>query len=181
MRQEKEMLFFAALAFVIVGFTTSVINEAIGAIAGGLSNGYFPPLDPLLPRVGDSYGSGYFGASRDGGRRKHMGQDYLSSPGQSVFSPVSGIVKKVGPAYASGESGWLKMVTIETSFGAKVNIMYVLPWAVEVGQKVTRGQLLGNAQDLTKKYPGIKNHIHLEVLMFGLHVDPVDFFKIKTA
>src|SRR5690606_26576081 len=48
------------------------------------------------PRIHDSYGSGAFGASRDGGSRHHEGVDYTAQAGQDVRAPISGFVTKIG-------------------------------------------------------------------------------------
>jgi murein DD-endopeptidase MepM/ murein hydrolase activator NlpD len=51
-------------------------------------------------REHDAYGEGEFGASRDGGARRHEGVDYDATPGQAVVAPISGFVSKIGYAYA---------------------------------------------------------------------------------
>ncbi len=50
-------------------------------------------------RTPDAFGSGDFGASRDGGARTHNGQDYSAVPGSTVLSPVAGKVMKLGYPY----------------------------------------------------------------------------------
>ena len=50
-------------------------------------------------RENDKFGSGYFGASRDGGKRQHKGVDYAVYPGSLVYAHVGGTVTKLGFPY----------------------------------------------------------------------------------
>lgn len=114
------------------------------------------------PRVHDAYGYGAFGASRDGGSRKHEGVDYMADAGQDIAAPISGYVTKIGAAYA-GDSH-LKFVEITNeAIGYTARAFYVDP-DVEVGDVVRLGQTIGKAHSLQSKYPGgMTNHVHLEV------------------
>ncbi|GAB6053942.1 hypothetical protein JCM17960_27620 [Magnetospira thiophila] len=47
-------------------------------------------------RPQDGMGDGRYGASRDGGKRKHTGVDFVAKPGQDVVSTVDGTVTKLG-------------------------------------------------------------------------------------
>lgn len=114
------------------------------------------------PRTHDTYGLGAFGASRDGGSRKHEGVDYQAEAGQVVAAPISGYVTKIGAAYA-GDSD-LKFVEITNdAIGYTARAFYVDP-TVEVGDTVRLGQQIGTAHSLQSKYPGgMTDHVHLEV------------------
>lgn len=109
----------------------------------------------------DAFGSGDFLARRDAGARKHHGVDYVAAVGQPVHAPISGEVSRLGYAYG-GKSG-LRLVEIangETKYTARV--LYVDP-SVEVGDVVVAGEEIGRAQDLGERYPGITNHVHVEL------------------
>ena len=57
-------------------------------------------------------------------------------------------------------------VLIEGNGGHKgytIKIFYMTPSISIVGKTVKVGDKIGVAQDLTRKYPGITNHIHMEV------------------
>ncbi|MEZ5626335.1 MAG: hypothetical protein R3E34_02230 [Rhodocyclaceae bacterium] len=56
--------------------------------------------------------------------------------------------------------------------GLEIKIFYMTPADGMVGQSVTAGQTIGSAQSLLAKYPGITNHIHLEIRQNGIVVDP---------
>jgi murein DD-endopeptidase MepM/ murein hydrolase activator NlpD len=117
------------------------------------------------PRGHDDFGDGQFGARRDGGAREHEGVDYVAQAGQDVAAPISGYVTKIGYAYAGSSD--LKFVEITNpALGYVARAFYVTP-DVEVGQAVHLGETIGRDQSLQKHYPGITNHVHLEVMEPG--------------
>jgi hypothetical protein len=113
-------------------------------------------------RQWDAYGSGRFGASRDGGTRHHAGADYVAQPDQVVVAPISGFVTKIGYPYADDLN--LRYVEI-TNPALKISarVFYVHP-SVEVGEPVSIRAPIGTAQSLQARYPGgITDHVHLEL------------------
>lgn len=114
------------------------------------------------PREHDAYGAGGFGASRDGGTRKHAGVDYVAAPGQSVGAPISGFVSKIGYAYPGDTT--LRYVEIDNpALKLSARVFYVDP-KVQPGDAVAIGHPIGTAQTLQAKYPGgITDHVHLEL------------------
>ena len=108
-------------------------------------------------RQGDKHGSGVFGAPR--GSLLHKGVDYLVRPGDAVVAPCRGVVTRLGRCYADTDE--YKLVEINTGVTV-VRVLYVQP-IVGGGDYVTAGEPIGFAADLTKRYPGISNHVHLEV------------------
>ncbi len=117
------------------------------------------------PRGHDEFGDGGFGARRDGGSRDHEGVDYVAKAGQDVLAPISGYVTKIGYAYAGSSD--LKFVEISNpALGYVARAFYVTP-GVELGQAVRLGEVIGTDQSLQKHYPGITNHVHLEVMEPG--------------
>ena len=117
------------------------------------------------PRGHDDFGDGEFGARRDGGSRSHEGVDYTAQAGQDVRAPISGYVTKIGYAY-SGSSD-LKFVEITNpALGYVARAFYVDP-GVEVGQSVRLGESIGSVESLQRHYPGITDHVHLEVMEPG--------------
>ncbi|KRA59778.1 peptidase M23 [Caulobacter sp. Root655] len=117
------------------------------------------------PRGHDDFGDGEFGARRDGGAREHEGVDYTATAGQNVKAPISGYVTKIGYAYAGSSD--LKFVEITNpALGYVARAFYVTP-GVEVGQTVRLGQSIGSVESLQRHYPGITDHVHLEVMEPG--------------
>ena len=118
-----------------------------------------------VPRGHDDFGDGRFGARRDGGTREHEGVDYVASAGQDVQAPISGYVTKIGYAYAGSSD--LKFVEITNpALGYVARAFYVSP-DVEVGQTVRLGEAIGRVASLQGHYPGITDHVHLEVMEPG--------------
>lgn len=120
----------------------------------------------------DGYGSGSFLASRDGGSRQHHGIDVVTAVNEPVYSPISGTVTRLAYPYADDTS--YKGLVIENS-GILVKLFYVSP-TVTPGTTVKAGQQIGTAQNLNRRYPGITNHIHVEVYVNGQLTDPTKLF-----
>lgn len=121
---------------------------------------YYNPVHGAM-RGYDDFGSGAFGASRDGGKRKHEGVDYVVAPGAAVRSPISGEVARLGYAYR-GVGGYRIVEVVNSKTKIKARVFYVAP-SVAVGDEVVAGQEIGVAQDLNARYPGITNHVHVEL------------------
>ena len=116
-----------------------------------------------VPRGHDAYGYGEFGASRDGGSRRHEGVDFIADKGQPVAAPISGYVTKIGSAYADGSD--LKFVEITNpAISYVARVFYVNP-QVKEGDVVRLGQEIGEAHGLQARYPGgMTDHVHLELM-----------------
>lgn len=135
-------------------------------------------LDIALPvgdavRGVDAYGSGAFGASRDGGRRAHRGVDFVAAAGDAVRAPIAGVVTQIGPAYA-GEDRLLYVEIVNPLTGYTARVFYVSP-RVRPGEAVDAGTVIGRAQDLAARYPaGMTNHVHVEFTgRRGARLDPL--------
>ncbi|MES2033303.1 MAG: M23 family metallopeptidase [Pseudomonadota bacterium] len=114
------------------------------------------------PRTHDHFGSGAFGARRDGGSRSHEGVDYGAVANQAVRAPISGYVTKIGYAYGGDDS--LKFVEITNpALGYVARTFYIDP-LVKVGDIVRLGGRIGTAESLQSHYPGITDHVHLEIM-----------------
>jgi murein DD-endopeptidase MepM/ murein hydrolase activator NlpD len=108
----------------------------------------------------DAFGSGAFNASRDGGSRRHSGIDIVATPGEAVFSPISGKVVRIAYPYANDLS--YKGLLIENS-SYSVEIFYITP-VVAIGSHVAAGQKIAVAQNIAAKYgTGMINHTHIEI------------------
>ena len=127
----------------------------------------------LEVRTPDKWGAGHYKAPR--GKRTHNGIDYTCPAGYSVLAPVSGVVTKFG--YPYGDDLSFKYIQIShTSAEGDYDhrIFYVSPgW--EIGTNVKEGQVIGIAQDLTVRYPGITPHIHYEIKLNGEFINPNEF------
>ena len=115
----------------------------------------------LGQRGEDAYGSGAFGASRDGGRRRHNGLDLVAPVGAPIRAPISGIVTRVGQAYAGEpELQFVEITSPKTRYSARV---FYVGSSRAPGAQVTAGEIIGRAQDLGRRYAfGMTNHVHVE-------------------
>lgn len=111
----------------------------------------------------DAYGYGEFGASRDGGVRRHEGVDFMAQAGQAVLAPISGYVTKIGYAYAGDQN--LKFVEITNPALNYVGRVFYINPSVEEGDAVAIGHKIGQAHTLQDKYAGgMTDHVHLELM-----------------
>ena len=109
-------------------------------------------------RTTDKYGSGEFGAPR--GDHTHRGVDIAAAPGSIVLSPVMGEVTKHG--YPYGDDLSFRYIEVTDAKGYRVRLFYIEPM-VPVGGKVGIGLQVGKVQSLQPRYPGITDHVHVEV------------------
>jgi len=129
------------------------------------------------PRDHDNFGSGAYGARRDGGSRSHEGVDYIAVADQAVRAPISGYVTKIGYAYGGDDS--LKFVEITNpALGYVARTFYIDPM-VTVGEVVRLGAQIGKAESLQSHYPGITDHVHLEIMNAGQ--ERIDAGRVITA
>lgn len=122
----------------------------------------------------DDFGCGAFGAERDAGERRHEGVDFDATAGQAVDAPLSGFVSRIGFAYP-GDTRY-KFVEIENpALHYAARVFYIDP-TVHEGQAVHVGQPIGLDHSLEPRYPGITNHVHLEIERIGgRHLDATRF------
>jgi murein DD-endopeptidase MepM/ murein hydrolase activator NlpD len=131
-----------------------------------------------VPRTHDAFGHGEFGASRDGGSRHHEGVDYVADAGQDVAAPISGFVTKIGYAYGGANSPRFVEIT-NPAIGYVARTFYIDPGVV-VGEAVRLGQTIGTVVSLQSHYPGITDHVHLEVMKAGERLNAETLIVART-
>jgi len=116
----------------------------------------------------DTGGSGFYHAQRGSGI--HIGLDLTlpEGPGQLIFAPITGRFVRVAHPYAddlSYQGGVFRSGDLD------VRAFYFLPDESIVGRRVTMGQVIGVAQDVSlrykEKYPGMKPHLHVQIGKYG--------------
>lgn len=130
-------------------------------------------IRPTLQGVirNDGAGQGHFGAPR--GDHKHAGTDYVVTPHDAVFAVGDGKLIRSGYAY-EGDSVY-RLCEIRSE-GIAVKLLYVYPFPSLIGEYVRAGDVIGAAQDITKKYSDdMLPHVHLEVRVNDVLVDPETF------
>ncbi len=135
-----------------------------------------PPLSPLtrpnqVIRDSDKWGSGAFDAPR--GNRRHRGLDILTHHGQTLYSPVSGTITRYADPYEDDPrySGCLIQGSGPWS-GYDIKVFYLEQVTLGIVDQDTHFAI---AQDIERKYPGILNHVHLEVWHGKTLIDPTPF------
>lgn len=106
----------------------------------------------------DKWGSGAYGAPR-GEKSPHDGVDFICVPGQDVVAPIDGVVVRESKPYVDSPFSGL----IIKGKDAEIQMFYLLPDKRLFGQKITKGEVIGKAQNIGIKYAGITPHIHLEI------------------
>lgn len=107
----------------------------------------------------DRQGDGAFLARR--GHRRHRGTDFFCEPGQAVFAPFDGTVDRKVIAYADDHR--FTGLTIKRKH-LLCMLLYLTPLDEIVGKFVKRGDVVGTAQDIRKRYGNsMQPHIHCEV------------------
>ena len=131
-----------------------------------------PVVAPSRPFRGlrgqDAWGDGSFGASRDGGKRHHIGQDFVALPGDEAVWPISGKLIHVSAAYPDSDLRSIIIVGAAEFEGWMARLDYVLQ-SREASRGIV-GARLGSAQDVAaywaRQQPGrppMTGHVHFEL------------------
>ena len=95
----------------------------------------------------------------------------MAAPGQSVVAIIAGKVTKIGFPYNGNFT--IKYVEIASPLGYVVREFYVDPQVIiHVGSSVAAGQRIGTHQSLSATSPGMPEHVHVEIRMGGVPIDP---------
>lgn len=114
--------------------------------------------------------SSHYGMRKDpfsGRPSMHKGVDFAGKPGEGIIATGAGIV-----TWSGDRSGYGNLIEIDHGNGLRTRYGHNDELTVEVGDVVTRGQviaLLGN----TGRSTGA--HVHYEVLKDGKQIDPLPF------
>jgi len=108
----------------------------------------------------DEHGFGLYGKPR-GKNKIHKGADFIAIPGQEVVAPAKGDVIRVKMPYGKPVKGvWFSGLLIRAS-DFEYTLFYFEPLKEVIKMRVEEGQLIGHAQDISIKYPGIIPHVHM--------------------
>mgnify|MGYP003655097571 FL=1 len=126
----------------------------------------------------DSWGSGHYDAPRDGGKRSHRGIDIINHVNEAVCAYEAGTVTKIGYPYNQDGSkkAFYRYIEITCTDDTRQRYFYIEP-LVQIEQVVSKGDILGSAQDLGIVYPGIVQHVHFEIKKNGRFINPTEYVK----
>lgn len=122
----------------------------------------------------DAGGSGRYGASRDGGKRKHNGVDYSVKEGQEIKAPEDGLLVRKSYPYAN-DLRWEGFL-FKGDSGKQLKVFYAKPLEALIGKRVKAGQTLATAQNIGNKYQGVTPHIHVEAYVNNERINPETIF-----
>ena len=120
----------------------------------------------------DAGGSGEFGAPRTKFKNgklikyRHEGIDFKCEVGEAIPSPCAGKVVRIAYPYADDLKYQGLLLDARR---CQMMMFYLMPFRDIIGSIVRMGDLLGTAQDISKKYEKVTPHIHLQVS----HCDPM--------
>jgi len=113
-----------------------------------------------------------FGGRNDpiNGRHKmHEGQDLAGDYGDPIYATADGEV-----SFAGWESGYGRLIKIKHAFGIETRYGHLSEIGVQVGQKVSRGEKIG---DMGNSGRSTGTHLHYEVRLSGTAVNPMTFIR----
>ncbi len=153
------------------GGATDPETERANAILGGLDriNLYRIAAEraPFAVPVHDSYRftSGF--GQRWG--RMHNGTDFAAPTGTPIYAPADGVV-----TFAGWSSGYGRLVKIQHEFGVETRYAHQNRIRVEVGQRVSRGDRIG---DIGNSGRSTGPHLHYEIRVGGRPVNPMIYIR----
>jgi murein DD-endopeptidase MepM/ murein hydrolase activator NlpD len=100
--------------------------------------------------------------------RFHAGMDFNARIGTNVYVTGDGTV-----TYADWRQGYGNTVIVDHGFGYQTLYGHLNKYKVTVGQKVKRGEVIGEVGN-TGKSTG--PHLHYEVLVRGVHDNPAKYY-----
>lgn len=167
---QKKFIIFVLITIIVVPAGFIIWNESF----------YFDPVPFLLPIEctselpirNDWRGKGDFGARRNGSRT-HQGLDILAAVGTPVKAAKGGI------AFAGEHrKGLGKYVEIKHKNGMVTIYSHLSKVCIKPVQKIRQGQLIGEVGKTgNARYNGILPHLHFEVRIHGVAVDPKKYLS----
>ncbi|MEO8241204.1 MAG: M23 family metallopeptidase [bacterium] len=124
---------------------------------------------PLKTSFRLTSGFGYRNDPINGSGRQHEGQDLAGDYGSPVYSTADGTV-----TYAGWENGYGRLIKIQHAFGIETRYGHLSQIRVDVGQKVSRGDRIG---DMGNSGRSTGTHLHYEVRLSGTAVNPMTFIR----
>lgn len=122
------------------------------------------PFD-MPVRSGFRFTSGY--GMRWG--RMHNGTDFAAPIGTPIYAPADGVV-----TFAGWSSGYGRLVKIQHAFGIETRYAHQSRIRVEVGQRVSRGDRIG---DIGNSGRSTGPHLHYEIRVGGRPVNPMIYIR----
>ncbi len=101
-------------------------------------------------------------------RRFHTGMDFSAKTGTEIYATGDGVV-----TYAAWKQGYGNCLVINHGYGYETLYGHLNKYRARVGQKVKRGQIIGEVGN-TGKSTG--PHLHYEVMIRGKYDNPAKYY-----
>ena len=101
--------------------------------------------------------------------RLHAGSDFAAPVGTPIYATADGVV-----THAGWLSGYGRLIKIRHSFGVETRYAHLNAIRVEVGQRVSRGDRIG---DMGNSGRSTGPHLHYEIRVNGNPVNPMTFIR----
>ncbi len=101
--------------------------------------------------------------------RMHKGTDFAAPVGTPIYSTADGVV-----THAGWSSGYGRLIKIQHDFGIETRYAHLNAIRVEVGQRVSRGDRIG---DMGNSGRSTGPHLHYEVRVGGEAVNPMIYIR----
>jgi murein DD-endopeptidase MepM/ murein hydrolase activator NlpD len=131
-----------------------------------------PFAQPVEASVRRTSGFGYRRDPIRGGTRLHAGMDWAGAYGTPIYASADGVV-----THAGWLSGYGRLVKIEHAFGMETRFAHLSRITVKVGQRVSRGDLIGGMGNSGRS---TGTHLHYEVRVNGDPVNPMTYIKAAS-
>ena len=102
-------------------------------------------------------------------QKMHWGLDFTADVGTNVYATGNGVVKDIEEKLW----GYGTSVIIDHGFGYCTRYAHLSGYTVKIGQKITRGMLIGYVGSTGKS---TAPHLHYEVEFNGMKINPIHFF-----
>lgn len=105
--------------------------------------------------------------------RFHSGMDFSAKTGTDIYATGDGVV-----TYSGWKQGYGNTIMISHGYGYETLYAHLHKFRVRVGQKVTRGQVIGEVGN-TGKSTG--SHLHYEVVVRGRYDNPAKYYYMDLT
>lgn len=143
---------------------TSVVPELSLPVSGVIAKGHDASIQVFSPTMGDY--------------RIHLGVDMATVEDAPVMAAADGVVSQIwddpmmGKCLAISHSG--------DCYTIYKNLDNALPDDIAVGASVTAGQQIGTVGETATLELAEEPHLHLEMTVKGLSVDPMEYFSAQA-
>ncbi len=141
--------------------TASKIPELALPVSGKLAKGHSVDTQVFSPTLGEY--------------RVHLGVDIMTSAGAPVCAAAAGTVERI---WQDPMMGWSVAISHDGDcVTVYKNLSKDLAEGLTVGARVQKGELLGSVGDTAVMEIAEEPHLHMEMTVKGLQVDPLEYFS----